>query len=178
MARVRPAVRCSARRGDGQPCRGYAIVGGSVCDAHGGRAGQVRAAAQRRVAQAKAKRIVLSEGYREVADPVTALARLAGEIEALKDALGQAAAGLEIGSLDGASPVLDAYERALDRTRQILVAMVRLGLEARLVQLDERQAQVMEAVLEAALAELRLPARAADRARAVLTRELDAVSSS
>ena len=31
MARVRPAVPCSAKRTNGQPCRAYAIVGGRVC---------------------------------------------------------------------------------------------------------------------------------------------------
>jgi hypothetical protein len=53
MARVRPAVRCSANRTNGQPCRGYAIVGGNVCRAHGGAAPQVRDAANRRVLHAQ-----------------------------------------------------------------------------------------------------------------------------
>lgn len=53
MARVRPAVPCSAKRTNGQPCRGYAITGGRVCRAHGGAARQVRAAADRRVLEAQ-----------------------------------------------------------------------------------------------------------------------------
>lgn len=50
MPRKRQARRCSARRTrDGKWCRNFAMVGGRVCHAHGGRARQVRAkAAQRR----------------------------------------------------------------------------------------------------------------------------------
>jgi hypothetical protein len=36
VARVRQARRCHARRSDGQPCRAWAIVGGTVCRVHGG----------------------------------------------------------------------------------------------------------------------------------------------
>jgi hypothetical protein len=52
MARVRQARRCSAHRGDGQPCRAWAIVGGFVCRAHGGSAPQVRLEAQIRALKA------------------------------------------------------------------------------------------------------------------------------
>lgn len=49
MARTRPAVPCTARRSrDGQPCRCYAIVGGTVCRMHGGAAPQVRLQAEAR----------------------------------------------------------------------------------------------------------------------------------
>jgi hypothetical protein len=56
MARVRPAVPCSARRSNGNPCKNYAMLGGKVCHAHGGRAPQTRDAAQRRLAEAQALR--------------------------------------------------------------------------------------------------------------------------
>ena len=46
MAPNRQARRCKARRSDGQPCRAYAIIGGVVCAAHGGRAPRVRQAAR------------------------------------------------------------------------------------------------------------------------------------
>jgi hypothetical protein len=36
VARVRQARRCHARRSDGQPCRAWAIIGGTVCRVHGG----------------------------------------------------------------------------------------------------------------------------------------------
>jgi hypothetical protein len=42
MPRVRQARRCSAHRRDGEPCRNWAIRGGTVCRMHGGAAKQVR----------------------------------------------------------------------------------------------------------------------------------------
>lgn len=49
------AKRCTAHRSNGQPCGNYAIRGGYVCMAHGGAAPQVRAAADRRFAEWKAR---------------------------------------------------------------------------------------------------------------------------
>lgn len=45
MAKVRQARKCRARRTDGHPCQGWAIVGATVCRAHGGAAPQVQRAA-------------------------------------------------------------------------------------------------------------------------------------
>lgn len=44
-----PAQRCTARRSDGEPCKAWAITGGSVCVYHGGKAPQVREAARKRL---------------------------------------------------------------------------------------------------------------------------------
>jgi hypothetical protein len=54
MARIRPAVRCAAHRTNGEACRCFAMLGCRVCHAHGGRAPQVRQAAERRVIKAAA----------------------------------------------------------------------------------------------------------------------------
>ena len=40
---------CTAHRSDGEPCRGQAIRGGSVCVVHGARAPQVKAKAEDRI---------------------------------------------------------------------------------------------------------------------------------
>jgi len=56
VARVRQARRCSARRTNGEPCRAYAIVGGTVCRVHGGSAPQVRHAAYVAAFEARARR--------------------------------------------------------------------------------------------------------------------------
>jgi hypothetical protein len=53
MAR-RPAVKCSAKsRRTGEPCKKFAIHGGTVCDSHGGRAPQAKRNAAERVAEAQ-----------------------------------------------------------------------------------------------------------------------------
>lgn len=44
-----PAVYCTARKTNGDPCRKRPIKGGNVCRVHGGAAKQVKAAAQRRI---------------------------------------------------------------------------------------------------------------------------------
>jgi len=49
LSKVLPAVRCTARRQDGQPCRAMAARGANVCRVHGGSAPQVKAAAKRRL---------------------------------------------------------------------------------------------------------------------------------
>lgn len=46
-------TRCTARRKNGQACRNWAILGGTVCRMHGGAAPQVRAAAKVRIAMAQ-----------------------------------------------------------------------------------------------------------------------------
>jgi hypothetical protein len=43
------AIRCTARRTNGEPCKHWAIRGGTVCYTHGGAAPQVKAAAKQRL---------------------------------------------------------------------------------------------------------------------------------
>lgn len=50
------AIRCTAHRTNGEPCGNYAMAGGWVCHAHGGRAPAVRAAARRRLVEAELRR--------------------------------------------------------------------------------------------------------------------------
>jgi len=55
-AAVRWAVRCRGHRGDGSPCKRWSIRGGYVCPSHGGRAPQVRRAAECRLLEIAAHR--------------------------------------------------------------------------------------------------------------------------
>src|SRR5438067_789094 len=52
LSKVLPAVRCTARKRNGEPCKAMAARGANVCRVHGGSAPQVKAAAQRRLHQA------------------------------------------------------------------------------------------------------------------------------
>lgn len=62
---TRGNVRCGARRSNGEPCRKWAIRGGTVCPTHGGSAPQVQRGAKLRLL--------------ELVDP--AIARLAREMD-------------------------------------------------------------------------------------------------
>lgn len=66
-----PLRRCSARRTNGQPCRRWAIVGGTVCATHGGKARQVVQKARIRVMNHadKLMRTELEFAYDETKDP-------------------------------------------------------------------------------------------------------------
>jgi uncharacterized Zn finger protein (UPF0148 family) len=46
---------CTARRSNGEPCRRWSIRGGFVCPTHGGRAPQVKKAAEERIEEMREK---------------------------------------------------------------------------------------------------------------------------
>lgn len=56
MARIRQAVRCHARRKNGQPCRAYAMLGQRVCRMHGGSSPQALHSAFARRVEANLRR--------------------------------------------------------------------------------------------------------------------------
>jgi len=147
----RPAVRCSARRTTGEPCGAYAMVGGTVCHAHGGAAGQVKRKAAVRVAEAKAASLADLMGAGPVSDPLTALLDLAGQAVVLTDALRAMVARLEDVGTDGVAPELSAYLGALGRAESILVAITRLDLDARLVRISEAEAAMLATMVLAVL---------------------------
>jgi hypothetical protein len=64
VARVRQARKCRANRTDGEPCGGWAIVGGFVCRAHGGTAPQVLHAAYVAQVEAALRRQFAAESAR------------------------------------------------------------------------------------------------------------------
>lgn len=59
MADLMDDRRCRARsKGTGERCKRAAILGGHVCSMHGGKAPRVRAAAEKRTAEAEARQIL------------------------------------------------------------------------------------------------------------------------
>jgi hypothetical protein len=123
MARIRPAVPCAARRSNGEPCKNYAMLGGAVCHAHGGKAPQTRQAAQRRLIMAQAER---------------AFARLQAVRQAREDALSPWAPEIRLERLMGQITPKESARRL----RRIATEMTKVArdLRAEAKRLDEQAA--------------------------------------
>ncbi|MGA7087784.1 MAG: HGGxSTG domain-containing protein [Candidatus Dormiibacterota bacterium] len=112
---------CGAKTRVGGTCRYPAMLGGARCRRHGGAIKRVRAAAQRRLAEEKAAKVVLGMALVPVTDPVACLRELTAETLAVKDVLLARVAQLQ-GDIryKGATgeqvrAELTAYERAAER---------------------------------------------------------------
>lgn len=88
LSKVLPAVRCTARKQNGEPCRAMAARGATVCRVHGGSAPQVKAAAKRRIDQAAEALVQRLLGFALDGDVPDAVA-----LAAVKDALDRAGLG-------------------------------------------------------------------------------------
>lgn len=177
MARKRQAKRCSAHRTDGQPCGAWAMHGTTVCQKHGGRAPQVRAAARRRLVADAATRLGLPVETTAADALADGLARANGLViwliarlqeldpEALTWGTSQRRIRPGVTGPQG-QPLLDviqqermhelfrAWERAEARLTAIAAEMTRLGIDQRKVELDERSGELLAMVLDGALADL------------------------
>ena len=179
MGRIRQAVKCSGRRTDGKPCKAWAINGGTVCAAHGGRAPQVKARAARNVAEQKAQ--ALLEGisdFEPITDPIAKLQHLAGRASRWLEVLEGVVADLhriryttQAEQIDGRVVV---FERAMDRTGKLLVDLARLNLDERSVRLQEAQVALVAEALGRALAESGLAADAQQAIRVRVAELVDA----
>ena len=155
----------------GQRCGRAAITGATVCYVHGGAAPAVKAAAARRVAEAKAAAQVTRLGARTDISPADALLDLvhwtAGEVaywrtqvEALdREALTWGVTrikdgGQDYGTTAEARPNV-AYvmlTQSSDRLASYCVAALKAGVDERRVQLAQRQGEVTADVLRSVLA--------------------------
>src|SRR6185436_1366303 len=83
LGKLLPAVKCTARKRNGEPCRAMAARGATVCRVHGGSAPQVKAAAKRRLEQAldAAAQRLLGFAFDEDVRDVIALAAVNGILD-------------------------------------------------------------------------------------------------
>jgi len=146
---------CSARRKDGQPCRGAAMRGIDKCRMHAGK----RSAAVK--LQADAADALARLDVPPVEDPLSELAKVCGQVLAWKDSMAEKVNDLggtlryesdgEGGSGEQLRAEVALWERALDRCERFLTAMARLNIDERLARISEERAELMVAVLAAAL---------------------------
>jgi hypothetical protein len=156
-----------------------------VCAWHGGKAPQVKAAAERRLLAAKitadAEATLAHEGITAVEDPLGELGKLASASRAMMQALGARVNSLEDLEHFGTeySPVLKAevqlYERAMDRTHRLLDSLVKHGYAERQVALAESEAMLVAGVIRRVLSGLGLTKAQVDQAQVLLAEEFRAL---
>lgn len=132
---------------------------------HGGATPAVRAAAERRKAEAEATallELIWDPSAAPVVDPVSALQALAGRLQHAANVLG---ARLNTAELDG--PTGLAWARVLRELRQSLEGMEKLDLAGKHLQLEQEKASIVVAAFRAALGQLDLVP--VDRDQAVRT---------
>lgn len=175
------ADRCTATAKSSQErCKRTAPPGSTVCRAHGGAAPQVARKAAEREVERQALAQLSRHGYAPVADPLTALAELAGEVLAVKNIFRERLAALSEDAWrrtdDHGAEQLRAevalYERALDRSARVLADIARLRIDERLTAITEEQARTMVAILTAVLERLDLTEQAG-QVRELVAVELD-----
>lgn len=174
--------RCTARRTDGNPCGNRPLKGQAVCKFHGGNTRQAKAAAVRRQVEVEARQVLAELGVPAVEDPLAQLLKLAGEVLAWQRATAALVNGLEDGiryrGANGAEQLraeIALYERAMDRAVNVLSAIARLGIDERLVQVTEKQADAVVGALNAALAAAGVGGEQAELARRAAARHLRSV---
>jgi hypothetical protein len=140
--------RCTAKNGKGGPCRRPAILGGTVCSSHGGRAPRVKAAALARVERHKTEVEFARLGMIDrIDDPIGAMHDRVSESVAWLDHLrsklpddgNYATWSGETG--EQAKVVVKLYVEALQMAHKFLESWIRLDMDGRRLKFDEAQAR-------------------------------------
>jgi len=186
-----PERRCQGKSKDAngqrtKPCKLWAIRGLTVCYRHGGANKTTRAAGDRRVAEAKvekkARQLASLFDIEPVDNPLAALAQHVGEEIRFKDILATLVKDLHVEEIRytdarGAEQLrseIVVYERALGRVGDRLVAYARLGIDERLVKIEEAKAEVVMGAINAVIGFLGATGQDAAEARRIAARHLKA----
>ncbi len=142
------------KTGTSEPCGRYPVKGATVCPAHGGKAPQVKAAAERRVVEENLRKAVGRLVAEPVLHPMKELQLLAGKAKAWMEVCEQHIAELERlrYSTEGGEQIrgeVVLFERAVEACRKVLVDQIRLGIDARLTELSKEDGRAMAATIAA-----------------------------
>lgn len=169
---------CGARTRNGKTCKHEAgwytdHFGSGRCKMHGGNTPNGKKGA----VEDGARLILARLDVEPVADPLAELSKLAGQVCAWRDAIaGKVNELLDIRYSQDSGEQLRAevavYERAMDRCTTILTAMAKLNIDERLAKISERQAQLVEAAVLAAIAAAGLDGEQTRVFQATLTQQI------
>lgn len=157
-------------------------LGTGRCKFHGGNTKTQKTGARRVQAERQARAVLAELAVQPVADPLTALMQLGGQVIAWQEATASLVnrLGEEIRYEGGTGAEqlraeVQLYERSMDRAEKVLSSIARLNIEERLAQISEAQADRVLAAIDAALAAAGLGGAEAAKARQVAARQLRAV---
>ncbi|MCX5209806.1 hypothetical protein OG689_10970 [Kitasatospora sp. NBC_00240] len=181
---------CGAQKRQGEPgdtCRrpagwGTPHAGNGRCKLHGGSTVAHRKQAERIRVDGEIRDVLAKLDVAPIANPLTALSRVAGQIVAWQEALAPLVNALgddvRYEGATGAEQLraeVVMYERAMDRSGKILADIARLDIDARLVRIEEEKARVLMDAVQAGLAAINVTGEQAAKVKRVMARHLRAV---
>lgn len=191
--------KCSAKRSNGEPCTKWPVGGQKVCNTHGGSSPQAKAAAERRITEAKLTAAVKTYGLPVDVSPTEALLdevkwtaghvawlrlkvqefteeALTWGIRSVVDKVGGEFPGTD--TTEAAAPpiLLDLYQRERAHLLSVCKAALQAGVEERRVRLAESQGAMLAGVIRAILGDLDLSAEQQARVSEIVPRHLRAVA--
>ncbi|MEV0214282.1 hypothetical protein [Micromonospora sp. NPDC050695] len=193
-------TKCNGHaKSTGKQCTAWPIRGGKVCIKHGGKAKQVRAAADRRLAEVKLEAAVQTYGLQLDVSPTDALldevkwtaghvtwlrarvqemeaAALSWGIRSVVDKEGGEFPGVDTTEAAAPPVLLDLYQRERKHLLDVCKAAIAAGIEERRVRLAESQGALLADVIRRILGDLNLTAEQSALVSEVVPRHLRAVS--
>ena len=174
--------KCQAHsKQSGKQCTQSPHPGATICRFHG-LTNPTRAVAARNVAEIEVNRVVdrLVASEDRTPDPIHDLHRAMVRATALADLLEERVRQLEVWRYQDAKGAeqlhsyVALYERAIERVQKFAVEYARLGLEARMVKLEEEKVNIVLAALQAAFEAAAVPQEQAVAIRTELVKQLRA----
>ncbi|MEY9909770.1 hypothetical protein ABIA35_006013 [Catenulispora sp. MAP12-49] len=184
----RDGPRCGAklRQGEGTCTQvagwGTGHVGEGSCKLHGGATRSVTKGANRVLLERQAAEQLARLDVAPVADPLTELSKLAGQVLAWRDALAEKVnelTSVRYENSHGGEQLraeVALFERSMDRCVSVLAAIARLDIDTRLMRISEAQAEQVVQAIRRTFAAVDLTPEQQAQANIIVARELRALS--